>query len=204
YILTNQDELHKVKMRNSVKIHTFLVWAKPLFIDKNSRSVVTFTDVTELEDAYIALDEKEDIMIAQSRHAAMGEMISMIAYQWRQPISVIAMGANNILADIELDSVDEVTLRKGAKKIVDQTQENMIIRIYDTGRGIKEEIMNKIFNPYFSTKNSNVGTGIGLYMSKTIIEKHLHGILRAYNFGNGVCFEISLPLNIKDSGELDG
>ncbi|MCD6173882.1 MAG: hypothetical protein J7J96_08900, partial [Sulfurimonas sp.] len=41
YILTNQDELHKVKMRNSVKIHTFLVWAKPLFIDKNSRSVVT-------------------------------------------------------------------------------------------------------------------------------------------------------------------
>ena len=57
-------------------------------------------DLTKEKKLEEELHNKEEIMISQSRHAAMGEMISMIAHQWRQPISVISMGANNILADI--------------------------------------------------------------------------------------------------------
>ncbi|MEA3373236.1 MAG: response regulator, partial [Campylobacterota bacterium] len=99
YILSNPLKLHRVSMMHNSRQHHFVVWAKRISLDENHRSVVTFTDITELEKAHQALREKEEIMIAQSRHAAMGEMIGMIGHQWRQPITVITMGANNMLAD---------------------------------------------------------------------------------------------------------
>ena len=237
--------------------------------------------------------EQEEIMIAQSRHAAMGEMISMIAHQWRQPLSVIAMGANNIIADIELNISDEKVLHDGAIEILDQTKElsktiddfknffrpiktieyihpedifneaykvvgkslennnieviqefknskkmktysrelmqvfiNIIknakealvekeikdkkififikdtkdfveISVCDNAGGINLDIIDKIFNPYFSTKYEKSGTGLGLYMSKTIIEKHLNGILEVENSKDGACFKIKLPYDVR-------
>ena len=55
------------------------------------------------------------------------------------------------------------------------------IEILDNGNGIKEEIIDKIFEPYFTTKDKSQGTGIGLYMSYDIISNHLHGELSASN-----------------------
>ena len=83
----------------------------------------TIQDITKRKVAEIALKDQEEIMIAQSRHAAMGEMISMIAHQWRQPLSVISMTANNVLTDIELDMVDNETLKENADEIVAHTQD---------------------------------------------------------------------------------
>ncbi|WP_455757159.1 PAS domain S-box protein [Sulfurimonas sp.] len=256
-------------------------------------------DITQTKQMEDELEDKEELMIAQSRHAAMGEMISMIAHQWRQPISVISMGANNILADIELDILDEETLKSGAEDIVYQTQElsktiddfrnffrpgkvseevfiedvffeaigvigkslennnielitefkgskkittysrelmqviinilknakealvdnkqdakkisvllqeeatNISISICDNAGGIKDDVVDKIFDPYFSTKNKVNGTGLGLYMSQTIVEKHLHGSLKAYNKDNGACFTISLPYTIEQDYQKD-
>ena len=246
-----------------------------------------------------SVQEKEDMMIAQSRHAAMGEMISMIAHQWRQPITVISMIANNLLADIEFDELETKEVGRSAQKVLKQTQhlsktiddfknffrpnkkvekalvndileetfliigkslenndisvkkiynattqvdifsrellqvfinvlknakeallENKIvdplitvttsetsdainISICDNGIGIDPKILNKVFDPYFSTKNEKVGTGLGLYMSKTIVEKHIHGTIKAINNESGVCFVISIPKreNQKSDGE---
>ena len=239
-----------------------------------------------------SLQDKEDMVIAQSRHAAMGEMISMIAHQWRQPITAIAMGANNIILDVELDDLEPEKAKESALAISKQTQhlsktiddfknffkpnksidnvlvndvieesltiigkslqnngieikkvysckretslfsrellqiliniiknakealmenkiedplitistsdsdENIKISICDNGKGIKKEIMKNIFEPYFSTKSEKSGTGLGLYMSKTIVQKHLHGTIEAKNIeSGGVCFNISIPIN---------
>jgi len=77
----------------------------------------------------------------------------------------------------------------GLKKETDY----LLISICDNGGGIKDAIIDKIFTPYFTTKSEKNGTGLGLYMSETIINKHLNGSIEAKNFNDGVCFNIRLP-----------
>jgi PAS domain S-box-containing protein len=69
-----------------------------------------------------------------------------------------------------------------------------IITIEDSGGGIKEDVLPKIFNPYFTTKHQFQGTGLGLHMSKEIVEKHLNGKLYAKNTQYGAKFFIELPI----------
>ena len=66
------------------------------------------------------------------------------------------------------------------------------LSIQDNGGGIKIEPIEKIFEPYVSTKEESEGTGIGLYMSKLIIEKSMKGKLEAENFEDGAIFVIEL------------
>lgn len=264
----------------------------PIF-DKNDE-IINFLGVKQeiTKEVYLKeeLNDKEEMMIAQSRHAAMGEMISMIAHQWRQPISVISMAANNTLVDLELDLVDNEEIRDTTESILEQTRylsqtiddfrnffkpnkekeiispkdiidetlkimdkslENNAInfelevvdnekvqvysrellqvfiniiknakealvsnnienkkikvtifkkndmirtRISDNACGIDEKLIEKIFDPYFSTKDEKSGTGLGLYMCKTIVNKHLNGEIGVYNWNNGACFYVDIPV----------
>jgi PAS domain S-box-containing protein len=258
--------------------------------DGNINGYISFKlEINEKMRLKQELRDKEEIMIAQSRHAAMGEMISMIAHQWRQPISVIAMDVNNILADIELEDVkiselkdetldilnqtkylsqtiddfrnffkpnklkDEVLvsdvfkeallvidkslqhakievinsystdtkvliysrellqvflniLKNAKESLVEHRSEGRVIRndiyeddeyviveISDNGTIIDEKISNKMFEPYFSTKEAKNGTGLGLYISKIIIEKHLAGHIEALSKDGGTSFVIKIP-----------
>jgi C4-dicarboxylate-specific signal transduction histidine kinase len=77
-----------------------------------------------------------------------------------------------------------------------QEDGRVIITIEDNAGGIPDEIMPKIFDPYFTTKHQSQGTGIGLYMSKRIIENHLNGKLYAKNTKNGAKFIIDIPLSL--------
>lgn len=64
--------------------------------------------------------------------------------------------------------------------------------IMDNAGGIPEKILPKIFDPYYSTKKSQIGTGIGLYMCKSIVENHMRGKMTAHNSEQGAVFEIVL------------
>lgn len=72
-------------------------------------------------------------------------------------------------------------------------KERLYLSIEDNGGGIDESIIKRIFDPYFSTKSDKEGTGVGLSMSKTIVEEHCQGKLYVANMNKGVCFTISLP-----------
>ncbi len=235
-------------------------------------------------------DEQTAHMIYQSRLAQMGEMISMIAHQWRQPLASISAISGTLSLDVmmkdynedffeeRLNSIDELSqhlsrtiddfrgffkndkkrekalledvldgclqiigpslsnkninliidiekkeivnsyiselkqvilnILKNAEdalieaKIEDATiwvkgyryNSNVYLTIEDNGGGIPETIIDKIFDPYFSTKKQKDGTGLGLYMSKIIIEEHIDGKIRLTNSDVGACFTIVIPV----------
>ena len=244
----------------------------------------------ELKKSLEEIKRKDEMLVAQSRTAAMGEMVSMIAHQWRQPLAVINVETHHLLLDMELGSLDRqevkdhvnnitkqtsylsqtiedfgnffkantskvittpeeivektytivgsslvnskielqtkfdinepflvsknellqvmVNLLNNAKdalldndiehkKIVIESEKNsagnlkLIVR--DNGGGIPKENLTEIFNPYFSTKGLS-GTGLGLYICKTIIERNLKGKISVSNNDEGAVFTILLPL----------
>lgn len=235
------------------------------------------------------LREKDQLMIQQSRFAALGEMISMIAHQWRQPLNVLSIllsklqmmqkrgklspeellqtleksdtviqqmsatiddfraffkperetdafvlqscidkackmlkpqldhhgitltqqtdptiempGAANEIEHILLillsNARDAMQDQPGPKQIIlssAQHDAHIHLSIRDTGGGVPEAIIPRIFDLYFTTKHSSQGTGIGLHMAKTIITQHFGGTLEVRNVDGGAEFEIVLPL----------
>ncbi|WP_353663082.1 ATP-binding protein [Hydrogenimonas sp. SS33] len=82
--------------------------------------------------------------------------------------------------------------------------EEAVIVIRDNAGGIGEEILERIFEPYFTTKHAAQGTGLGLFMSKMIVEKSFGGTIEALNEGDGAKFTIRLPRERNDGEEKDG
>ena len=106
-----------------------------------------------------------------------------------QVILNIIKNAEDALLDKEIkDPYIEIRVYKKDKKIC--------IDVQDNAGGIPEDIIEKVFDPYFSTKEKKDGTGLGLYMSKTIITEHCLGNIEVKNTKRGACFTISLPLKI--------
>jgi len=75
---------------------------------------------------------------------------------------------------------------------ISPADDRSVVTITDNGGGISRDIMPRIFDPYFTTKEHTQGTGIGLYMSKIIIEQNMGGRLTARNVEGGVAFRIEV------------
>jgi PAS domain S-box-containing protein len=102
----------------------------------------------------------------------------------------------NILANAK-DALLEKEQKDAFVKIdINGTDDALVITIEDSAGGIPEDIIDKVFDSHFTTKDESKGTGIGLYMSKEIVEGHLNGNLSVTNSANGAVFMIRLPLTI--------
>ncbi len=277
-------------------------------INKNQEELI-FNKTKELHLANTNLEKrisqevtksqkKDQQLYQQSRLAQMGEMMSMIAHQWRQPLAAISSTAislnikaqlgkinndiiidksekiseysqhlsstiddfreffkpnkelqdivltdiiHNVLHIIEASISNEnisiikdfkcnntistypnelkqviLNLIKNAEDILIETKQkepyikistykednNFILEVSDNGGGIPKDVLEKIFDPYFSTKTKKDGTGLGLYMSKIIIEEHCNGKLVASNDKDiGAIFKIILNINLNLKGD---
>ena len=105
-----------------------------------------------------------------------------------------------VFFNILLNSVDAIS--EGGKITVatryDQKIEAVAVDLRDTGTGIPGDLMEKIFQPFFTTKGK--GTGLGLAISKRIIEEHGGSIRVANQVSGGVVFTITLPIKTQDKG----
>jgi hypothetical protein len=96
-----------------------------------------------------------------------------------------------------INNAKDALLEKGVKKPLivikaSNQQGKSVVTIADNAGGIPEDVFDKIFDPYFTTKELGKGTGVGLYMAKTIIEKHMGGKLSARNYAEGAEFRIEV------------
>lgn len=293
-LLKKQSRFEFVHRLASGEYRDVEVYSGPIASEAGVLLYSIIFDITEKKELEKELKEKQEMMMAQSRHAAMGEMISMIAHQWRQPLATISMASNNVMADIELDTLEVGELKQQLETINEMTQHltqtiedfrnffkpkkeksfvsvesimedvfkimgkslennnihvlyhfeahskvqtyvrellqvfiniiknakealiekrveerrikiaikeserDVIVFIGDNAGGIDKEVIGHVFEPYFTTKDDTVGTGLGLYMSKTIVEKHLKGKLEVKNRKEGACFSISLPKGVSN------
>ena len=285
--------LTSIEINNNLVIHTVIRDINKRKEMERKLEVLTYDLEERIKKEIEKNKEKTAQLIQQSRFAQMGEMISMIAHQWRQPLTAITATTNNLLLknilnkevpkeilEEELNLITEYTqhlsftiddfrnffksdnekvdskiediiekainiiktsfeakdinlitnykfneninmytteiqqvililLKNAEDALVDNEIENKtieiitykendfaIIEIQDNAGGIASDIIYKIFDPYFSTKKAKEGTGIGLYMSKMIINDHCKGEITASNNQDGAIFKIKLPLNI--------
>jgi len=114
------------------------------------------------EKINIALEQTEEISI----------------YGYENELTHILLNIINNAKDALIQSTQ---IHKSIRIYIKKTDTHAIISIIDNAGGIKDAIIGKIFEPYFTTKHKSVGTGIGLYMSKQIVEKHMSGKISCKN-----------------------
>jgi len=128
---------------------------------------------------------------------------SNITLYFNEENEVYSKGYPNELAqaliNILYNSKDALLEHNNHERVVtielEEREEHAFLTIQDNAGGIPIEIIDKIFDPYFSTKLKEEGTGLGLYMSKIIIENHMGGEILVHNHQNGAIFTIILPLS---------
>ena len=113
-------------------------------------------------------------------------LLNLISGELSQVIINIMNNAKDILIENEIED-------RWIELCIEETSEEVIITIEDNAGGVPENIITKIFNPYFTTKHESQGTGLGLHMSYRIITESLKGLLSVINTKNGAKFNIKLP-----------
>ncbi|NOX15490.1 MAG: hypothetical protein GXP61_05635, partial [Epsilonproteobacteria bacterium] len=146
------------------------------------------------EDFYVSIACKDAVsLIKESLQSAKVKLdfivkndlkINGYKREYSQVILNLLLNARDALVSNDIEN-------KNITLMIDSRDEFSVVTIKDNGGGINKDIIDLIFEPYFSTKKIQ-GTGLGLYMSKMIIEKNMQGKLSVKNYGDGAVFEIFL------------
>lgn len=175
------DEINETIGYLSETIDDFKTYFHP---DKKS-------DIVKLEDLLF-----KAILFVQPRAKADRIEIRVITKPSFE-VSVYANELIQVLLNILNNAIDAYRDTESERKFIEiSTQKNETsfrIEIKDGAGGIKQEIISKLFEPYFSTKGKN-GTGLGLYMSQMIIEKQFNGKLLVESREDWTRFIIEIPI----------
>jgi len=108
--------------------------------------------------------------------------------EFKQVLLNLVQNARDAVEDSRKDSSEEGVIEVG----VEELETSVKIFVCDNGDGIPDDVAERIFEPYFTTKEEGRGTGVGLYMSKIIIEQNMKGLLYFENLNPGTRFVIEL------------
>lgn len=168
--------------------------------------------ISDFQNFFKPSKTKEIFDIVEACKKAKNILASSLKYHqikltWEVPDSQYALGYPNEFSQAFLnilsnakDVLTQCKIQNPCICITITTGEQYIlIKVQDNGGGIVPENLERIFEPYFTTKHAKQGTGIGLYMAKTIIEHNMDGYLNANNTKSGACFTIKLRKTNKKS-----
>jgi signal transduction histidine kinase len=169
-----------------------------------SKTIDTFKNFIKDKKSYKELVLQDEISqgLDISKNILNSHNITLknnIDYDNKINIKLISGELPQVLINI-INNAKDILLEKKISKPwirvdLDKIDNKIIISIEDNGGGIPDEVMPKIFEPYFTTKHQSQGTGLGLHMSYKIITESLKGKIWAKNTENGakffICFSIS-------------
>lgn len=181
------------KMETSVAKGTALIRKMSTTIDdfrdffKPNKEKVVFDVKMAIEDTLALIDAAlYDHNISLELLLEKDQMIFGYKNEFSQVILNLINNAKDVLSDLNVEN-PLIRLKNYTK------DDEIIVEVYDNGGGINQAIMEQIFEPYFTTKEEGKGTGIGLYMSKMIIEENMDGKLSVINADDGALFTVSVP-----------
>lgn len=115
--------------------------------------------------------------------------------QFNQVMLALITNSKEAILEQRRTSVEH-SMKSGYVRIsLKSTESDAIMKIEDNGGGISEEVMDRIFEPFFTTKEKSYTFGLGLYMSKLIIEDQMKGTIEVANTEEGAIFTITIPLH---------
>jgi signal transduction histidine kinase len=163
------------------------------FIGK-SESTISEVNLTELVEEAIQLitheTQNRDIKIIRQMGPSLDPIWSD-SYQIRQ-----------VLLNLLTNAIHAVNFEGTITIAAENVGDSQVITVSNTGQGIARENLDKIFEPFFSTKSPGQGTGLGLFVSRGIVEKLGGTIEVASKIGQGASFSIRLPKHLNGTGEF--
>ncbi len=180
YLDTTVNKIIKLIQHMSLTIDDFRDFFKPdkvktqFFVDEIVKKTLCFMEAS-LKNYEIAVDTNIE----------PGLSVNGYPNEYSQVLLNILSNAKDVF--IERKTAEPRISIKGFRE-----RNKTVVTITDNAGGIDNAIKNRVFDPYFSTKNGSNSTGIGLYMSRIIIEKNMRGSLTARNVENGAEFRIDV------------
>ena len=155
--------------------------------DEKVKSKFSIKDVLEAAYAIVSTEyEEHNINFSITSIEKCSCEFNGYKRELMQVIINILNNAKDVLLEKKIENARvNITLLKN--------ETDILIVIHDNAGGVPDAILEKIFDPYFTTKHESVGTGIGLYMSKKMIIEHFNGTLNVINENGGAKFTISVP-----------
>jgi signal transduction histidine kinase len=172
------------------------------FVDKNKELIAFMSETIDTFRDFFRTDKENQRFNVKD---SIEQVLSMMSAQIKEcqiQIDVIGDGFDIVGVKLDLQQVilNLITNSKDAFIEKDINERNIIINvekynviiIKDNAGGIPIDVLDRVFEPYFTTKEQGKGTGMGLYMSKMMIENNMKGNIQVRNISNGVEFKIKL------------